>query len=88
MTITDKKWTLINTMIMASLFALIFLGGTYMAIGKTLAMLSFSFNFWLCLKHEPDQKQIRPAIKVLGWIFVIVAILASIASLISIFAGK
>jgi len=84
MTLTSKQWTVVSVISAALLFTLMVLGGGYRALG----MLFLPVGFWLSLRHEPEQRQVRPAIKVLGWIFVCVAAFALIASVLVILAGK
>ena len=80
---THKQWTLASLGLAALLIALAVFGGSYRAGG----ILLLPLGLWLSLKREPEQKQIRPAIRVLGWVFVGLAIVALVASLIAITTG-
>ncbi len=83
MTITNKQWTLAS-LGLAILFAALFaFGGHYRAVLVLFAPL----GLWLSLRREPEQKQIRPWIAVLGWVFVGFSILALIAAVIAVAAG-
>ena len=68
----------------ALLLALAIFGGGYRSLGT----LFLPLGLWIGLKHEPEQRQIRPAIRMLGWIFVGVAAIAIIVSVIAIAAGR
>jgi hypothetical protein len=84
MTLTNKQWTLVSIVSAALLLALAIFGGGYRALG----ILFLPLGFWFSLRHEPEQKQVRQAIRVLGWIFVCVAAVAVIASVVTILAGR
>jgi hypothetical protein len=84
MTLTDKQWTLVSIISAALLITLAIFGGGYRAFG----ILFLPLGVWVGLRHEPEQKQVRPAIRALGWIFVCIAVLAVIGAVISILAGR
>ena len=84
MTLTNKQWTLLSIVSAALLIALAIFSGGYRAFG----IVFLPIGFWFSLRHEPEQKQVPPAIRVLGWIFVCVAALAFIASVVTILAGR
>ena len=81
---THKQWTLVSLALAALLIALAVFGGSYRACGTLLLPLGLR----LSLRREPEQKQIRPAVRVLGWVFVGFAIVALVASLIAITTGR
>jgi hypothetical protein len=84
MTSTGKQWILVSVISAALLFTLMFLGGGYRALG----ILFLPIGFWLSLRREPEQKEIRPAIRALGWILVCVALFALVASVLFVLAGR
>ena len=84
MTTTSKHWILVSVVSAALLLALAIFGGGYRALGT----LFLPVGLWFSLRREPEQREIRPAIRVLGWIFVGVAALAIVASVIAITAGR
>ena len=84
MSMTNKQWTFVSLVLTALLIALLIFGGAYRAIG----VLFLPLGLWLSLRREPEQRQVRPTIKVLGWIFVGLAIVALVASVITIAAGR
>jgi hypothetical protein len=59
-------------------------GGGYRALG----ILFLPVGLWISLRREPEQMKVRPAIQVLGWIFVGVAAIAIVAAVIAIAAGR
>jgi hypothetical protein len=80
MTMTSKHWTLVSVVSAALLIALVIFGGGYRALGT----LFLPLGLWFSLRHEPEQMQIRPAIRVLGWLFVAVAAIAIVGSVVAI----
>lgn len=84
MTLTNKQWTLLSVVSAALLLALALFGGGYRAFGT----LFLPVGFWISLRREPEQMKVRPAIQVLGWIFVGVAAVAIVAAVIAIAAGR
>lgn len=84
MTLTSKQWTLVGVVSSALLLALAIFGGGYRVLGIFLLPVGLWFN----LRREPEQTEIRPAIRVLGWIFVGVAAVAIVASVIAISSGR
>jgi hypothetical protein len=84
MTLSNKQWTLLSTVSVGLAVALAIFGGRY----RALCALVLPLCFWLSLRHEPEQKQVRPAIRVLGWIFVCIATFAVIGAVISLLAGR
>ena len=84
MTLTNKQWTLMSIVTVALLILVAILGGVY----RLFYIVLFPLCLWLSLRHEPDQKRVRPAIRVLGWIFVCIATLAIIGAVISLLAGR
>jgi hypothetical protein len=84
MTMTSKHWTLVSVVSAALLLALALFGGGYRALG----ILFLPVGLWFNLRHEPEQRETRPAIRVLGWIFVGVATVAVVASVITIAAPR
>ena len=66
------------------LIALARFGDGYRAFG----VLFLPAGIWLSLKREPEQKQIRPAIRVLGWLFICLAVVILVASVFAITAGR
>ena len=84
MTVTNKQWTL-ATLDLAVLFAALFaFGGHY----RGRPILFLPLGLWLSLRREPEQKQIRPWIAALGWVFVGLSVLALIAVVIAVAAGQ
>jgi ABC-type spermidine/putrescine transport system permease subunit II len=71
---------LISVLTAALLLALAVFGEGYRALGIVLLPVGLWFN----LRHQPAQREIRPAIRVLGWIFIGLAVVAAIASVIAI----
>lgn len=84
MTLTNKQWTSLSIVTVALLILVAILGGVY----RLCYLVFFPLCLWLSLRHEPDQKQVRPAIRALGWIFVCVAAAAAIGAVISLLAGR
>ncbi len=84
MTLSSKHWTLVSVVSAALLLALAIFGGSYRALG----VLFLPLGLWFSLRREPEQAEIRPAIRVLGWIFIGVAAAAIVASVIAISAGR
>ena len=84
MTLSSKQQTILNIVVVALLILAAILGGVY----RLSYVVLFPLCLWLSLRHEPDQKQVRPVIRVLGWIFVCIATLAVIGAVISIIAGR
>ena len=84
MSMTNKQWAFLGLGVAVLLAALVIFGGRYRAIG----ILFLPLGLWLSLRREPEQTQIRPGIKVLGWVFVGLAIVALIASVVAITAGR
>ena len=84
MTLTNKQWTWVSVVAAALLLALAIFGGGYRSLGT----LFLPIGLWFSLRREPEQREIRPAIRVLGWIFVGVAVVAIVASVIAITAGR
>ena len=84
MTLTSKQWTLLSGASVALLVAVAAFGGRY----RVLCALLLPLCLWLSLRHEPEQKQVRPAIQALGWTFACVAIMAVIGSAITILADR
>jgi hypothetical protein len=84
MTLSSKQWTLVSVVSAALLLALAMFGGSYRALG----VLFLPVGLWFSLRHEPEQREVRPAIRVLGWIFIGVAAAAIVASVIAISAGR
>jgi len=84
MTLSNKQWTLLSIASVGLAVALAIFGGRY----RALCVLVLPLCFWLSLRHEAEQKQVRPAIRVLGWVFVSIAVLAVIGAVISILAGR
>ena len=68
----------------ALLILVVILGGVY----RLFYIVLFPLCLWLSLRHEPDQKRVRPGIRVLGWIFVCIATLAVVGAVISLLAGR
>jgi len=75
---TNKHWTLVSVVSAALLLALAIFGGGYLALGTLLLPVCL----WLSLRHAPEQRETRPAIRFLGWIFVGVAIITVLTSVI------
>lgn len=84
MTMTNKRWIFASLFLSTLLIALTIFGGGYRSIG----ILFFPVCFWLSLRNEPEQRQMRPWIRVLGWVFVSVAAVAIVASVICIATGR
>lgn len=84
MTLTNKQWTFLSVVTVAVLLLVALLGGRYRAFSAVLLPLCL----WLSLRYEPDQKQVRPSIRLLGWIFVSVAVVAVIGSIITVLLGR
>lgn len=84
MTMTIKHWTLASIIAAALVLALMILGGGYRALG----LLLLPVGLWLGLKREPEQAEIRPATRLLGWLFVGLAALAVIAAALAIGASR
>ena len=84
MTMTSKHWSLVSVVSAALLLALAIFGGGYRAIG----ILFLPVGLWFSLRHEPEQREIRPVIRVLGWIFICVATVAVVASVVTIASHK
>lgn len=84
MTLTNKQWILVSIVSATLLIALAIFGGGYRAFG----VIFLPVGFWFGLRHEPEQKQVRPAIRALGWVFVCVAAAAVIGAVISILGGR
>jgi len=80
MTMTTKHWILVSVVSAALLLALAIFGGGYRALGT----LFLPVGLWFSLRHEPEQREIRPAIRVLGWIFVGMATVAVVVSVVAI----
>jgi hypothetical protein len=71
---------LVSVISAALLVALAMFGGSYRALG----ILFLPLGLWFGIKGEQKQTEIRPAIQVLGWIFVGLAAVAVLASLVAI----
>ena len=84
MTITNKQRTLISLAIVALMVGILIFGRGYRAFG----VFFIPFGLWLNLKREPEQMQMRPAIRVLGWIFVAAAVVALVAVAFAIASGR
>ena len=84
MTLTSKHWLLMSLASAALLIALAVFGGGYRALGT----LFLSLGLWFGLRREPEESQTRPAIRLVGWIFVAVAAAAILASAFAIAGGK
>ena len=84
MTLSSKQRTLLIVVLTVLLLLLAKFGGGYRSLGT----LFLPLGLWFSLKREPEQAEIRPAIRVLGWIFVCVAAIAIVASVIAITAGR
>lgn len=84
MTMTNKQWTFASLVLAALLTALIIFDGRY----RTVGVLLLPLGLWLSLRREPEQMQIRPVIRVLGWVFVGLAMVAIVTSVIAITAGR
>lgn len=81
----DSKLSIWLSVIFATLLlALGIFGRSY----RPLLCLFLPLGLWFSLKHEPEQRKARPAIRVLGWIFVGIAAVAFIAPVIAIAAGR
>ena len=78
MTLSSKHWTLVSVISAALLLALMIFGGGY----RTLGTLFLPVGLWLSLRREPEQRKVRPSIRVLGWIFIGVAVVTAIASVL------
>ena len=68
----------------ALLLALAIFGGGYRSLGT----LFLPVGLWFSLRREPEQREIRPAIRVLGWMFVGAAAVAIVASVIAIASAR
>lgn len=84
MTLTNKQWTSLSIVTVALLILVAILGGVY----RLCYVVLFPLCLWLSLRHEPEQKQVRPAIRALGWVFVCVAAAPAIGAVISILGGR
>ena len=84
MTLTNKQWTFVSIVTVALLILVVMLGGVY----RLFYVVLFPLCLWLGLRREPDQKQVRPAIRVLGWILICIATLAVIGAFISLLVGR
>ena len=84
MTITNKQRTLISWAIVAVMVGILIFGRGFRAFG----IFFIPLGLWLNLKREPEQMQVRPAIRVLGWIFVAAAFVALVAVGIAIASGR
>ena len=85
MTLTNKQSNLVILVVLALLLALvIFGGGYYPALGALLGPV----GFWFRLRREPEQARIRPGIRLLGWIFVAVAVVAIVGAVIEFSTGR
>ena len=84
MTLTNKQWTWVSVVSAALLLALAIFGGGYRSLGT----LFLPVGLWFSLRREPEQREIRPAIRVLGWMFVGVAAVAIVASVIAIASAR
>jgi hypothetical protein len=81
---TNKQWTLASLGLAVILAALFAFGGHYRAV----PVLFLPLGLWLSLRREPEEKQVRPWIAVLGWVFVGFSVVALIAAVVAIAAGK
>jgi hypothetical protein len=84
MTLSSKHWTLVSVVSAALLLDLAIFGGSYRALG----VLFLLVGLWLRFKREPEQMEIRPAVRVIGWIFVCLAAVAIVASALAIASHK
>ena len=84
MILTNKQWTFLSVVTVTLLIVVVILGGVY----RLFYIVLFPLCLWLSLRHEPDQKRDRPAIRVLWRIFVCIATLAVIGAVISLLAGR
>ncbi|PYK62388.1 MAG: hypothetical protein DME21_06580 [Verrucomicrobia bacterium] len=84
MTLTNKQWTWVSVVSAALLLALAIFGGGYRSLG----ILFLPVGLWFSLRRQPEQREIRPAIRVLGWMFVGVAAVAIVASVIAIASAR
>ena len=84
MTLSSRQWTLVSVVSAALLFALAIFGEGYRALGTLFLPVGLCFS----LRREPEQAEIRPAVRVFGWIFIGVAAFAIVASVIAVSAGK
>ena len=84
MTLTIRQWTVLSVGSAALLIGLAWFGGGYRSLG----VLFLPLGLWLELIKAPDQRQIRPAIRVLGYVFVGVAVVAIMASVFAIAARR
>jgi hypothetical protein len=80
MTLSNKHWILVSVVSAALLLALAMFGSSYRALG----LLFLPVGLWFSLKREPEQVEIRPAIRMLGWVLVGLAAVAIVASAIAI----
>jgi len=80
---TNRQRTLASLVLAVLLAALFAFGGSYRAV----LVLFLPFGFWLSVRREPEQMQVRPWIRVLGWVFVGFAVAAFIWAVIAL-AGR
>ena len=84
MTFTNKQRNLVSAATVLLLLALVIFGDGYRAVGT----LFIPVGLWFSLKHEPDQTNVRPAIRVVGWIFLAVGIIAIAGAVLAIITGR
>lgn len=83
-TITNRQRTLASLVFGALLAALLAFGGRYRAV----LALFLPLSFWFSLSQEPEQREIRPCIRPLGWLFVGFSIVMIIAVIIAAAASE
>lgn len=84
MRVTNKQWIVLSLALTAIITMLAIFAGYYRAVGVLLLPL----GLWLNLRREPDQMQIRPAIRLIGFVFVTLAFVTIIATVITITASR
>ena len=84
MTINNSHRIFVSAVLVVLLLGLARFGEGYNSLGIVFSPLIL----WLNLKREPEQREIRPAIRMLGWIFVSLATAAMVWVGIAIAFGR
>jgi hypothetical protein len=80
---TRQHWIIASQLLCMLLIALPTFSGDYRGAG----ILLFPVCLWLSLRNEPEQRQMRPWIRVLGWVVASVAAVGIVAAFICIATG-
>jgi hypothetical protein len=81
MTLTKRQWTSVIVISTVLFITLMILGGDYHPL-RSLGMLMCPVGLWINLRRDPAQRQIRPAIRVLGWILFCVCAVTFVTSIL------